>query len=118
MIHGRHFVRRLGICNPICVKLLQIIFGVIPRNLKKKTTSISNRFPEVHKRGIHTDTHTDTQTHTDSSTYTHRHTQTHTQTHTDTHRHANTQDDSIRRNAMRCISSKMSRNLEFAQDTG
>ena len=33
--HGRHFVRYLGICNPICVKLLQIMSGVIPRNLKK-----------------------------------------------------------------------------------
>ena len=35
------------------------MFGVIPSNFFKKTTSlISNRFPEVHKRGIHTHTHT------------------------------------------------------------
>ena len=31
--------------------------GVIPSNLKNDV-SISNRFPEVHKRGIHTHTHT------------------------------------------------------------
>ena len=72
VFHGRHFVHYLGICNPICVKLLQIMSGVI----KRKTTSISNRFPGVHKHGIHTQT--DIQTHT--------------------------HDDSIRRNAMRCIS--------------
>ena len=75
MFHSRHFVRHLGICNPICVKLLQIMFCVIPRN-EKKLTSLLNRFPEVHKRGICTHTHRDTNTH----------------------------DDSIRRNAMPCIS--------------
>ena len=75
VFHGRHYVRHLGICNPICVKLLQVLYGVIPSNLKKNDVSISNRFSGVHKRGIHTDT----QTHTD----THTHTQTHT--HTDTH---------------------------------
>ena len=42
--------------------------GVIPRNLKNNDVSTSNRFPGVHKRGIHTDTHTHTQSHT------HRHT--------------------------------------------
>ena len=53
--------------------------GVISSNLKQKVdVSISNRFPEVHKCGIHK----------------HRHTHTHTH------------DDSIRRNAMRCISPK------------
>ena len=77
LFHGHNFVRHLGICIPICVKLLQIMSGVILRNFKKKV-SISNSFSGVHKRGIHTDT----------------------QTHTDTH------DDSIRRNAMRCISPK------------
>ena len=77
--HGRYFVRHRGICNPICVKLLQVMYGVIPSNLKNYV-SISNRFPEVHKRG----------------TLTHRH------THTDTHTH----DDGIRRHAMRCISPK------------
>ena len=64
VFHGRHFVRHLGICNPICVKLLQVMSGVIPSNLKKNENddSISNRFPEVHKRGIHTQT--DRHTHT------------------------------------------------------
>ena len=81
LFHGRHFVRYLGICNPICVKLLQVMSGVISRNLEKNDVSISNRFSGVQKRGIHTQTHTHTHTHT----------------HTDTH------DDSIRRNAMRCI---------------
>ena len=75
VFHGRNFLRHLGICNPICVKLLWIVFGVIPRNLKKDI-SISNHFPGVYKRGIHTDTHTDTH------------------------------DDSIQQNAMRCISPK------------
>ena len=36
VFHGRHFVGHLGICNPICIKLLQIMSGVIPRNLKQK----------------------------------------------------------------------------------
>ena len=53
VFHGRHFVRHLGICNPICVKLLQIMSGDIPRNLKKNDVSISNCFSGVHKRGIH-----------------------------------------------------------------
>ena len=82
VFHGRHFVRHLGIRNPICVKLLEVMSGVIPSNLKKNDVSISNRFPEVHKGDTHTHTHTDRQTHT--------------QTH----------DDSIRRNIMRCISPK------------
>ena len=53
---------------------------VLLRIIKKNDVSISNRFPEVHKRGIHTQT--DRQTHTHTHTYY----------------------DSIRRNAMRCIS--------------
>ena len=36
VLHSRHFVRHLGICNPICVKLLQVISGVITSNLKEK----------------------------------------------------------------------------------
>ena len=52
--------------------------------LIKNDVSISNLFPEVHKRGIHTDRYTDTNI------------DTHTRTH----------DDRIRRNAMRCISPK------------
>ena len=60
VFHGRHFVRHLGICNLICVKLLQIMSGVISRNLKKNDASISNRFQEVHKRSIHTHAHSHT----------------------------------------------------------
>ena len=71
VFHDRHFVRDHGIfnpicvkrdhgiCNPICVKLLQIMSGVIPRNVKKRRLYLK---PEVHKRGIHTDTHTHTHT--------------------------------------------------------
>ena len=55
MFHGRHFVRHLGICNPICVKLLQMMSGVNARNLKKDI-SVSNRVPDVLKRGIYTHT--------------------------------------------------------------
>ena len=36
VFHGRHFVRHLGICNPICLKLLQVMSGDIPSNLKEK----------------------------------------------------------------------------------
>ena len=75
MFHGRHFVRHDGICNPICVKLLQIMSGAIPRNLKKNDVSILNRFSGVYKRGIHTQTETHTDTHT------HTHIYTDTQTH-------------------------------------
>ena len=60
----------------------------ISHNFKKNEVSISNRFPEVHKRGIH------------------KHTHTHTDRQTDTHTHTHTHDDSIRRNAMRYISPK------------
>ena len=59
MFHSRHFVRHVEICNPICVKPFQVMSGVIPRNLKNDI-SILIRFPEVHKRGIHTHTHTHT----------------------------------------------------------
>ena len=44
------------------------MFGVILSNLKENGVSISNRFPEVHKRGIHT--HTQTHTHTDRHAHT------------------------------------------------
>ena len=67
VFHGRHFVHDLRICNPIWVKLLQVMPGDIPRNLEESDVSISNRFCEVHKRGI--DKQTDTYTHT--HTYTH-----------------------------------------------
>ena len=36
VIHSRHFVRHLGICNPICIKLLQLMSGVITHNSVKK----------------------------------------------------------------------------------
>ena len=35
-LHSRHFVRHLGICNPICVKLLQLMSAVITHNSAKK----------------------------------------------------------------------------------
>ena len=57
------FVRHLGICNPICVKLLQVMFGVILSNLKEKRHLYLKRFswgPQTR----HTHTHTDTHTHT------------------------------------------------------
>ena len=61
-----------------------------------KKNDISNRFPCVLKRGIHThrDTqthrHTDTHIHTHTYTQTHTHTHTHTRTHTHTHTHTHT----------------------------
>ena len=64
VFHGRHFVRHIGICHPICVRLLQVMSDVIPRNLKENDVCISNRFSGVLKRGIHT--HADTHTHDDS----------------------------------------------------
>ena len=53
---------------------------------------------------MHTHTYTDTHAHTHTNTHTHTnpHVHTHTHTHTPTHTH----DDSIRRNAMSCISPK------------
>ena len=36
VFHGRHFVRHIGICKPICVTLLQAMSGVIQRNFKEK----------------------------------------------------------------------------------
>ena len=35
-LHDRHFVRHLGICNPICIKLPQLMSGVITHNSVKK----------------------------------------------------------------------------------
>ena len=59
VVHGRHFVRHIGICNTICVELLQVMSGVILRNLKKRRLYLKP-FPDVLKRGIHTQTHTHT----------------------------------------------------------
>ena len=39
VFHGRPFVRHLGICNQICVKLLQVMSGVILSNLKEGLVS-------------------------------------------------------------------------------
>ena len=81
VFYGCHFVRHHGICNPICVKLLPVMSGVIPSNVKEKRRLYLKPF----SWGPQT-----------------RH------THTQTHRHtrAHTHDDSIRRNARRCISPK------------
>ena len=60
----------------------------------------------------HTCTHRHTYTHTYKHTNTHTHTHTHTRarahthTHTHIHTHTHTHDDSIKRNAIRCISPK------------
>ena len=40
VFHGRHFVRHLGICNPICVKLPQLMCAVIMHNSDKNEVSI------------------------------------------------------------------------------
>ena len=39
VFHGRHFIRHLGICDQICVKLLQLMCAVITRKSVKKTKS-------------------------------------------------------------------------------
>ena len=37
MFHSRHFVRHLGICYRICVKLIQLMCSVITHNIQWKT---------------------------------------------------------------------------------
>ena len=76
VFYGRQFVRHIGICNPSSVRLLQVMSGVIPRNLKKRRPYLKSFFWRPQKW--------------------------HTHTQTDRHTH----DDSIRQNAMRCISPK------------
>ena len=61
VFHGRHFVRHLGICNPICVKLLQAMSGVIPRNLKKRRIFLIPFSWRLQTR--HTHRHTQRHTH-------------------------------------------------------
>ena len=39
-----HFVRYLGICNPICVKLLQLMCAVITHNSVKKRSLYINKW--------------------------------------------------------------------------
>ena len=63
VFHSSHFVRHLGICNPICVKQLQIMSGVISRNLKK-TTSLSQTVFLASTNAAYTHTHTHTETDT------------------------------------------------------
>ena len=79
--------------------------GVIPSNLKEKRRLYLKPFTRG-PQTRHTDTHTHRHRHTHTNTHTH--TYTHIHTHTNTHRYTHTQthDDSIRRNAMRCISPK------------
>ena len=39
-LHSRYFVRHLGICNRICVKLLQLLCAVITHNSVKNQVSV------------------------------------------------------------------------------
>ena len=41
IFHGRHFVFHLGICNLICVKLIQLMCGVITHNSVEKKDEVS-----------------------------------------------------------------------------
>ena len=43
-LHGRHFVRHLGIYNPICIKLLQLMSGAITHNSVKKRSLYINKW--------------------------------------------------------------------------
>ena len=57
VFHGRHFVRHLEICNPICQTLTdEVCYST--EFTKKNDVSISNRFPGFHKHVEHTDTDT------------------------------------------------------------
>ena len=71
VFHGHNFVFHLGICNQICVKLLQIMSGVIPRNLKKRHLYLKPFSWQTR----HTHTHTHTRAHTHTHTHRHTHTQ-------------------------------------------
>ena len=43
VFHSRHFVRHLGICYRIYIKLLQLMFGVITHNSVKKQSLYINK---------------------------------------------------------------------------
>ena len=43
-LHGRNFVRHLGICHPNCVKLLQLMSVVITHNLVEKRSLYINKW--------------------------------------------------------------------------
>ena len=96
MFHGRHFVRHLETCNPICVKLLQVMSGIILGNIK--TTSLSETVFPRSTNAAHT--HTNTHTHTHKHTHPHTHARTHKFTHKYTHRHTYT---TIAIGEMQCI---------------
>ena len=70
VFHGPHFVRYLGICNPICVKLLQVMSRVIPRKLKRRRLYLKPFSRRPQTRHTHTHTQTDRQTHTHIHTHT------------------------------------------------
>ena len=44
VFHGRHFVCHLGICNPICVKLLQLMCAIITHNSVEKRSLYINKW--------------------------------------------------------------------------
>ena len=131
VFHGRHFVRYLGICYRICVKLLQLTCAVITHNSVKKnevsvvidgwvTAKYSVSLPPFYPPSWNLKSHLCktltgyvrcyseqfNKTTSLSQTVFMRSTNaayTYTQTHTQTH------DDSRRRNAIRCISPKNGR---------
>ena len=43
VFHGRHFVRHLGICNKICIKLIQLMCAVISSCCSRVRPSLTNR---------------------------------------------------------------------------
>ena len=44
VFHGRHFVRHLGFCNRICVKLLQLMCAIITHNSLKRRSLYINKW--------------------------------------------------------------------------
>ena len=77
VVHGRNFVRHVGICNPICVKLLQVMSSVIPSNLKHKWRLYLKPFswgPQTRHTHTQTDTRTHARTHHTHTPHTHTHT--------------------------------------------
>ena len=44
VFHRRHFVRHIGICNLIYVKLLELMSGVIAHNSVKKRSLYINKW--------------------------------------------------------------------------
>ena len=109
VFHGSHFIHHLGICNLICVKLLQIMSGVISHNLKKRSLSQSIFLASTNAAYRQAYIQAYRQAHIQAHRHGHRHARTHactrTRTHThrdrQTHRHTHTHDDSIRQNAYR-----------------